>query len=651
MRYAILLMGVLLFACGSAAAQSQNMELISQMGGSSYAVAADGIRAVIGEGGGVRVLDISQPGNPIRRGKVLLGAGLVRAIALEGNLAFVAAENDRLFVVDVSTPDSPTVAGWGQLGPGQAWNVGVQGAHAFVVSSDWGATTGCLTVLRISGTVLTKVAETPIEHPCVGLCFLGNFMPVSGNAIITLLDITNPEAPVVRWKNWMVPIEAGTADIAAQGNMVYGVLGANGLSSFDFSNIDDPVFLQALEPPALPGLEGVAFAVKIRGNDAFVACGLAGVAMADCADPAHMGWTSVAGTTTPAARLALLTTRTIAVSEYGGVWDVDVTDPMNLSVLGGYTFPGLIQDIAAQSIARVHTACDMGGYQLLDFSNPALPVQVGTLFNSEPLPGPRIVLCSCLDNDVVIGRWTPIYPEVQTVSLANPSKPVVLGGCRMPTPNSYLAAIAVSGQFCFAADDLSALNVVDCSNPTSTSVIASIAQGTGNYCVNVAAGTAYTGSLEGRMSMADVSDPVHPVSRGDFDTTIAVVSALARHGNLLAIVQDGFTLLDITSPFAPVEVGAFDFGTTLNQTMGIAFDGDLLYVTRFKINYALEENRVEVYDVSNPASPALAGFFTLPATPTRVIATAGDIFVGDWTGGVYQLRYNPPVAVRDWALY
>ena len=366
---------VAVWLCGVVAvAIPPQLELVSQIGGSSYGIAVDGTKGVVGEGGGLRVLDLSQPGNPVRHGKVLLHAGLVRAAVLKGNLAWVAAQTDKLYVVDVASPDAPIVVGSGSLAGGQAWNVRVVGAYAYVVSSDFTTNKGFLTVLKIAGTSLSKVAEVPLNHWGMGMCFLGKYMPVSSPDAITLVDMSNPEAPTVRWADWLVPQGTGVADILARGNILFGVRGADGLSSFDFSDIDAPQALDAIAPPGpFVGAFGSSSRVAISGDFAIVTVELAGVAVADISDPESLNWAALAKTDSPANGLALLGSRAIASSEEGGVWDVDVSDPTNPRTLGGYLFPGVIQGLAAHSVSRVHAACDMGGVPVARFLRSGAP--------------------------------------------------------------------------------------------------------------------------------------------------------------------------------------------------------------------------------------------------------------------------------------
>ena len=201
----------------------------------------------------------------------------------------------------------------------------------------------------------------------------------------------------------------------------------------------------------------------------------------------------------------------------------------------------------------------------------------------------------------------------------------------------------MAGDFGLTLYENLGMEVADCRVPANPSFVASLPQSDSSVCIQAGDGVAYTGTLDGTICIADVSDPLHPVDRGAVVTTATssqAISALARQGNLLAAAQNGVLLFDVSSPFSPVQVAEIPMPESV-EIFGLALDGNVLYVTRYDLSLALDTCKVEAYDVSNPAVPALLAEKHLPASPTIVIPVAGTVFVGDWTGGVYQLRLAP----------
>lgn len=73
-------------------ADAENVELVAQIGGITYAVAVQGGYAYLGVGPRLVVLDILNPANPTRVGQTELLSGVVEDVFLSGPYAYVAAE-------------------------------------------------------------------------------------------------------------------------------------------------------------------------------------------------------------------------------------------------------------------------------------------------------------------------------------------------------------------------------------------------------------------------------------------------------------------------------------------------------------------------------------------------------------------------------
>ncbi|MDI6740162.1 MAG: hypothetical protein QME74_07340, partial [Candidatus Edwardsbacteria bacterium] len=121
-------------------AQAQDSSNVRTVGlwpyGPCYAAAYTNIGgtdyAVIGSGGGVMILNVSNPASPVKVGEIAT-PGLVQAVVVSGNYAYVADDTYGLRIINIS---NPAEAGYYDT-PGDAWGVAVSGNYAYV--ADWGS--------------------------------------------------------------------------------------------------------------------------------------------------------------------------------------------------------------------------------------------------------------------------------------------------------------------------------------------------------------------------------------------------------------------------------------------------------------------------------------------------------------------------------
>ncbi|WP_321420633.1 hypothetical protein [uncultured Methanomethylovorans sp.] len=104
--------GLVLFTImtiGISSADSLDVELIGQIGGSDSAVAIAGNYTYTGQGQDLVVYDTTNADNPVELERITT-SGFVYHIAVEGNYAYIAGNNG-LTIFDISIPSSPVIAG------------------------------------------------------------------------------------------------------------------------------------------------------------------------------------------------------------------------------------------------------------------------------------------------------------------------------------------------------------------------------------------------------------------------------------------------------------------------------------------------------------------------------------------------------------
>jgi len=175
-----------------------NVELVSQIGGITNAVAVQGDYAYIGVGPRLVILDVSDPAHPTVVGRTAPLPGIVRSIYATGGYVYVAAgrrgDSGSLRVVDISDPAAPVevsaydldILGTEEV---DSLRVHVAGNYAYVVNN-----TARLHVVDVSDPTAPVEASTyELPGPARDIFVAGNYAYVAAErAGLRILDISTP---------------------------------------------------------------------------------------------------------------------------------------------------------------------------------------------------------------------------------------------------------------------------------------------------------------------------------------------------------------------------------------------------------------------------------------------------------------------------
>jgi hypothetical protein len=135
---------------------AQNVEYVGHIGGSTEAIFVQGNYAYIGEGPRLTILDITNPASPTVMGNTAPMPGLVQDIYVSGNYAYLAGYSGGLRVINISNPGCPTEVGFYDS-PGSALDVYLSGNHAYLADLSGG-----LFILQFTG---EEPTPTPTNTP------------------------------------------------------------------------------------------------------------------------------------------------------------------------------------------------------------------------------------------------------------------------------------------------------------------------------------------------------------------------------------------------------------------------------------------------------------------------------------------------------
>lgn len=273
-------------------------------------------------GGGLRIVDISDPATPRQIG-FYDSPGDARAVAVSGVDAFIADGRSGLRVVDISDPDRPHEISSVDLA-GDAYQVSLVGTLAFIANGDAGG--------------------------------------------LQLVDVSDPVAPYEIGAYTRLP--GFSWDVKVGGDFAYVADGWSGLRVVNVADPATPVEVSRYDTP------GYARAVALDGHYAYVADGGAGLRIVDVANPLAPRETGAC--VTPGAATAVVITGTYALVAAGvmGLRVIDISDVTRPHEIGSYDTAGNTLGMAVRG-RYAYMADGLLGLRIIDISNPSAPYKVG----------------------------------------------------------------------------------------------------------------------------------------------------------------------------------------------------------------------------------------------------------------------------------
>jgi hypothetical protein len=367
--------------------------------GAAFGVDVAGTIACVGDGD-LQVIDVTEVSHP-QLLATLVTAGWAQGVAISGTTALVA-DWDALIVVDIATPTLPVVMGSVPLSG--AMDVAVDGDIAYVSAQDYGlyvvslADPGAPAVIAQMLTLRGPWASWPG----------GDYLYVAdGHAGLEIIDVADPSAPVVvgtmdtPGAAWDVAVTGDYAyvadddglrviqidrhvsaplvgsvetfgaaqDAALTGSyaLVAESWGFNGFEVVDVSDPAAPVVVHRVST------EASAYAVEIRDPFAFVGASDAGLLVFDISTPTAPTQIGAVNTWPEAMWLAVSGELACVASEWDSEVDIiDVGDPPHPTVTA---LMGLPSGVCGMALAGTHAYFSVANDTLMvvDLANPAVP--------------------------------------------------------------------------------------------------------------------------------------------------------------------------------------------------------------------------------------------------------------------------------------
>lgn len=308
---------------------------------------------------------------------------------------------------------------------------------------------------------------------------------------------------------------------------------------------------------------------------------------------------------------------------------LDVSDPSHPHVIGQTSvLAGVIQNITISG-QYAYVAAGNGGLRIIDVSNPAIPIEVGSFEYSAP---------QHLINDVsVAGNYVYIVSDINGIlsvlDITNPAVPREIANLWI----AFGSGVSVVGNHAYVTEGqrLRIINVADPTHPTELSVTAM----SGCTAISrpvVVGNLVYLTSGKGGLRIFNVNDPTHPNEIGSLAPPSELANGVAVRGNYAYVANDrgGLRVVDISNPAVPREISYYD---TLGEAMNVVLVGNYAYV-------ADGSGGLRIINISDPAHPNEIGAQSvLVAGFANRLAISGNLaYISSGFGGLRIVDISNP---------
>ncbi len=246
------------------------------------------------------------------------------------------------------------------------------------------------------------------------------------------------------------------------------------------------------------------------------------------------------------------------------------------------------------------------GLEIVDITNPTNPVVLG---GYDPV-GYYYVQCAAAQGNyayVCVGTAAGYSPAgsygLQVLDVTDKTNPQVVNSIVLSgSPNE----IKIVGNYAFVADDTAGLVILDISNPTNPVQVGNCVTSSNAYDVAIQGNYAYVADYYAGLRIIDISNLTNPVEVGYCDTQVGYLNTPGIANGVsvnstyafLADGQSGLRIINITNPTNPVEISHYD---SVSYTYAVVAQNNYVYIA----DYA---GGIRAIDISNPNTPIEAGF-------------------------------------------
>ena len=234
-------------------------------------VVVSGDHAYVGNGGGLNIIDISDPANPFETGIYDINDGFAssRDLAISGNHIYLAYDMMRLNIIDITDKTNPIKISSFHTG-NYSMGVAVSGDYAYATDEGRG-----LRIIDISDPYAPTEVGSSSRNVFEAIAVSSGYAYIAGMEFY-IFDVSDPTTPI-EVVSYDTP--GSLRNIAVDGKYVYVADGDMGLRILDVSSSTN------LFEVGFYDTDGRAYGVTVSGDYAYIADGEMGLRVLDISDP------------------------------------------------------------------------------------------------------------------------------------------------------------------------------------------------------------------------------------------------------------------------------------------------------------------------------------------------------------------------------
>lgn len=580
--------------------QEVRLEVVNQIGGAVTAVSIQNNLAYVGIGSRLVIADVSDPTQPQIIGQSEVLPNIIRQIAIQESLAYVALGEEGLWIFNIA--NSPTLQFVGSVKTtNPVDHFLLKGDLAYVVNQrELGEVPlrdgQVLTVVDLTdSTQPVEIGSMPLPTQANKLVLVNNYLYVSiypyyagFEEILLVVDVSNPELPTLVAS---VP-ELASPDLAVKDDQLL-LIERGTLIMADMINPISPT--KTVQSPNLVDFGSIDF-LYLDQNIVW----------------AFSGFGDVDGCV-------------------GDLYAVDISQPANIQKISQLSASCAINDITSLD-DMLYLATD-SGLAIINATDPFAPEYVGYLPTFPIL------------HQLIMGQDLYGLDEsgnrVFVINLDNRLQPQIVG---VYDDQGSIIEIASNENYLYLATSfVNGIPVIDVSNPAEPQETAVVMLDVFDIDNPIVSNNYLYALLVGSLGIFDISDPLHIVQVSEAESEeIGHIRMMALDDKTLykwaeAVGDHGLHVVDVTNPEKPIEI-TFISDEDARPRDIVAHQGFvyLLGSACQDDNDCTGGNVLRVLDMTNPAEENLIA--TLPMPPTasnmtlsgsRLILTGDDIWLLD----------------------
>jgi hypothetical protein len=296
---------------------------------------------------------------------------------------------------------------------------------------------------------------------------------------------------------------------------------------------------------------------------------------------------------------------------------LDISDPSDPTMLGQTDIMGDVVQGVAVAGGYAYVAAEYAGLQVVDVSDPSDPRLVGSC--DTPSRARDVAVAA---GYAYVADWT----TMQVMDISDPTNPHIAGAL---VTSGEVEALAVAGTYAYLAGR--GLTVADISTPTTPQSVGTLATAWFAEGVDVEGSYAYVAAYEYGLQVLDVSNPAAPSVVGSCDTPglaldarVAGGYAFLAVGNIYNTAGDtnAMVVVDVSQPVSPWIVAC---AGSLAEPQALTLDRSNAYVAGPSFG-------LQVFEVSDPSSPATAASWDPAFSAQSVEVEGNSVYVGSLEG-------------------